>query len=47
DEFFSILYSFSSILFAVILTEMVMWVVHHWISVILLKHPEVRKLEMN
>ncbi|HHG3263995.1 TPA: DUF2955 domain-containing protein [Vibrio parahaemolyticus] len=47
DAFFSILYRFSSIFVAVLLTAMVMWVVHHWIRVMLLKHPEVRQLEMN
>ncbi|UUM31789.1 DUF2955 domain-containing protein [Vibrio japonicus] len=37
DAFFSILYRFSSIFVAVLLTAMVMWVVHHWIRVTLIK----------
>ena len=41
DAFFSILYRFSSIFVAVLLTAMVIWVVHHWIRVMLLKHPEM------
>ncbi|WMN86386.1 DUF2955 domain-containing protein [Vibrio parahaemolyticus] len=41
DAFFSILYRFSSIFVAVLLTVMVIWVVHHWIRVMLLKHPEM------
>ncbi|EKO3868176.1 DUF2955 domain-containing protein [Vibrio harveyi] len=47
DAFFSILYRFSSIFVAVLLTAMVMWVVHHWIRVMLLKHPEVKNVELN
>ncbi|ANQ26721.1 DUF2955 domain-containing protein [Vibrio natriegens] len=41
DAFFSILYRFSSIFVAVLLTAMVIWVVHHWIRLMLLKHPEM------
>lgn len=44
DAFFSILYRFSSIFVAVLLTAMVMWVVHHWIRVMLLKHPEIERI---
>ncbi|CAE6948634.1 hypothetical protein ACOMICROBIO_GDFFDHBD_03497 [Vibrio sp. B1REV9] len=44
DAFFSILYRFSSIFVAVLLTAMVMWVVHHWIRVMLLKFSEVQAL---
>ncbi|AUW04601.1 DUF2955 domain-containing protein [Vibrio campbellii] len=47
DAFFSILYRFSSIFVAVLLTAMVMWVVHHWIRVMLLKHPEMKNVELN
>jgi hypothetical protein len=47
DAFFSILYRFSSIFVAVMLTAMVMWVVHHWIRVMLLKHPEMKNVELN
>ncbi|MGP8307667.1 DUF2955 domain-containing protein [Vibrio sp. YIC-376] len=43
DAFFSILYRFSSIFVAVLFTAMVIWVVHHWIRVMLLKHPEMRQ----
>ncbi|GAK19726.1 LOW QUALITY PROTEIN: permease of the major facilitator superfamily [Vibrio sp. JCM 19052] len=46
DAFFSILYRFSSIFVAVLLTAMVMWVVHHWIRVMSLKHPEMKNVEM-
>ncbi len=45
DAFFSILYRFSSIFVAVLLTAMVMWVVHHWIRVMLLKHPEIERIQ--
>ncbi|MBE8571798.1 MFS transporter, partial [Vibrio sp. OPT46] len=38
---------FSSIFVAVLLTAMVMWVVHHWIRVMLLKHPEIKSVELN
>ncbi|MEX3072844.1 DUF2955 domain-containing protein [Vibrio alginolyticus] len=44
DAFFSILYRFSSIFVAVLLTAMVIWVVHHWIRLMLLKHPEIQHL---
>lgn len=44
DAFFSILYRFSSIFVAVLLTAMVIWVVHHWIRLMLLKHPEIHHL---
>ncbi len=47
DAFFSILYRFSSIFVAVLLTAMVIWVVHHWIRVMLLKHPEIHHLYPN
>lgn len=47
DAFFSILYRFSSIFVAVLLTAMVMWVVHHWIRIVLLKHPEIRGMSEN
>ncbi len=45
DAFFSILYRFSSIFVAVLLTAMVMWVVHHWIRIMLLKHPEIERIQ--
>ncbi len=45
DAFFSILYRFSSIFIAVLITAMIMWVVHHWIRVMLLKHPEIERLQ--
>lgn len=45
DAFFSILYRFSSIFIAVLLTAMVMWVVHHWIRIMLLKHHEVERIQ--
>ncbi len=47
DAFFSILYRFSSIFVAVLLTAMVIWVVHHWIRIMLLKHPEIHHLYPN
>ncbi|EDP58003.1 DUF2955 domain-containing protein [Vibrio sp. AND4] len=47
DAFFSILYRFSSIFVAVMLTAMVMWVVHHWIRMMLLKHPEMKNVELH
>ncbi|TXZ74684.1 DUF2955 domain-containing protein [Vibrio mimicus] len=46
DAFFSILYRFSSIFVAVIATTMLMWVVHHGIRVMSLKHHDVRGLEV-
>ncbi|HAS8220473.1 major facilitator superfamily permease [Vibrio vulnificus] len=44
DAFFSILYRFSSIFVAVTATAMLMWVVHHGIRALLLKHPEIQNV---
>ncbi|RJX73633.1 DUF2955 domain-containing protein [Vibrio sinensis] len=38
DAFFSIVYRFSSIFVAVVLTAMLMWLVHHWIRITLLNN---------
>lgn len=43
DAFFSILYRFSSIFVAVVLTTMVIWVVHHYVRIQMLQKMKLQK----